>query len=616
MSPDQLTTLRAAGALSALDQHLATTLGRLAGEERPEVLLALALVSRAAAAGHVRLDLARLEGLRSQAGEPLRLERPELSHWIAALRASPLVGRGDPPTPLVLEERRYLYLHRLWDRQRRLADQLWQRVQAPPPTLDTEELRRDLERLFPQEAGTSEPDLQRLAAFVAARGRLAVISGGPGTGKTTTVLRILALLQLQALACGQRPLRCLLLAPTGKAAARLSESLRRGLPALPVPQAIRDSIPLEATTIHRALGARMRGMPRFRHGPQRPLPADVVVTDEASMIDLSLMCALAEAVPAAARLVLLGDRSQLASVEAGAILGDLCNLGGQPRGRSSGLQRAAYELGGVALPVEEPAPCGMQDCVVRLQRSYRFAAGGGIAALARAIDEGDAASAEAQLLNPQQGELRWTALAEGDGLDQLLERELLDELQAPLQAESPAQALRALERRRVLCAHHRGRLGVQRVNQRVRQLLAARGQVPAQGEWYAGRPVMVTRNEHSLQLYNGDLGLALERTGELRVHFSAPDGGTRAIHPARLPPCATAYAMTVHKSQGSEFQRVLLLLSTRVSPIMTRELLYTGITRARKQVWLAGSPEVLRAAIRRRVRRGSGLREALWEVAA
>ncbi|HUT79400.1 MAG TPA: exodeoxyribonuclease V subunit alpha [Polyangia bacterium] len=599
-----LESLAAAGWFSALDVAFARALARLAGDKDPLVALGAAEASRAVAAGHVCADLAHL------GGRPVPLEDPEAevrwpaaARWRASLITSPAVGDGSVPTPLVLDAASRLYLHRYWRYERELAKTLLARAAAPPapstgpPSLSP--LTADLERLFPAPAdpaldldglGTAD---QRAAARSALEHRFAAIDGGPGTGKTTAVARILALLAERAMAADTEPPRVALLAPTGKAAARLAESLRDALEpggpgSIATSPAVRDALPREASTIHRALGW-SPAAGGFRHDAANPLAADVVVVDETSMVDLALLARLVAAVPPAARLILLGDRDQLASVEAGAVFGDICGDQRAPSGEA-----------------------GLADCVTQLRHSFRF--GAGIRDLAAAINAGDPDLALAVLDDPAFPEVSLIEV-EGDREQSAravaLAAEGFSDLFLPT---LPQERLAALGRFRLLAAHRRGWNGAERLNREVERASALRrGSLPG-AEWYAGRPVMITLSERDLGLHNGDTGVAtLGDDGRMGVVFPGP-GGTRWVPSGRLPRHETAFATTVHKAQGSEFDEVLVVLPLRPSPVLSRELLYTAVTRARSKVAICASREAVRRAVATPIRRSSGLRDALWGV--
>lgn len=611
-----LEALWAAGVLSELDLALARGLGRLAGETHDAVLLVTALASRAVRQGHVCLDLDRLvrEGpLRDEAGAPIPgAALPTLADWAAALRASPLVvSTEESPAPLVLDGAHRLYLRRYWLHQESLAAAIAARAAATVDGVDDALLAAGLARFFGPPSGAA-PDRQRLAACVAVSRRFCVISGGPGTGKTYTVVRILALAIEQALAAGLAPPRIALMAPTGKAAARLQEAVCAGAATLPCDAHVRAAIPAAATTIHRALGASRRGPTAFRRHRGDPLPADLVVVDEASMVDMALMARLFDALPPTARVVLLGDQNQLASVEAGAVLGDICNSG-VPREVSAAFAARAASITGEPLPPAPGAPAatGIWDDIVQLDRSYRFA--GGIGRLARAINAGDLAAVWTEL--DAASEVGWRAAGPDGGLGPAGECLVLGGLEEFRAARGPRERLLALERFRVLCAHRRGPGGVEAINAEIERLLAAHAVVRPEGEWYVGRPILVTRNDYQLRLFNGDVGIiaaAPDDPGRRQAVFIAPDGGERRLSPSRLPPHETVFAMSVHKSQGSEFDAVAVLLPPEPSPVVSRELLYTAVTRARRCATIIGPRAVVDHAVTHAIARASGLRDRLW----
>ena len=572
--------------LAPLDLNFARTAARLAGEDDAAAILGAALASRFTREGHTCVDLRALAGQpmeQPEGAEPLSW--PELEGWAATLRASPMVetapasGTGQRVhAPLVIDSGDRLYLARYWLYQERLADQLRQRAMVDDTRLDPAGVAGRLDRLFAEEDRE-----QRRAAEVAVQGDLAVISGGPGTGKTSTVVKILALL----LDLSADPISVLLLAPTGKAAARLTESIRAAKAGrvASLDPALLEAIPEEASTIHRALGWRPDRPTRPSRDRDFPLAADVVVVDEASMVDLALMTRLAEAVRPGARLILLGDRDQLASVEAGAVLASICDA--------------------------EPGAS-----VVHLRRNYRFGPDSGIARLASAINAGDGAGA-VQLLQQKSPDLRWLELSTPSALKRAL-RPLVCEGYGPyLSCSGAADQLRALAGFRLLCAHRRGAFGVTSINPLVEAVLARELGLRTRSTWYPGRPLLIGRNDYQLRLFNGDVGVVHRDTdGEPRASFPASDGTLRTFAPSRLPPHETVFAMTVHKSQGSEFDQVVVVLPPARSPVVTRELLYTAVTRARDRVTIVGTADVIREAVETPVRRSSGLRDRLSPTAA
>jgi exodeoxyribonuclease V alpha subunit len=616
-----LQRLLALEVLAPVDEHFARSMARLVGGASPEVLLGAALASARTREGHVCADLGRVAGasIRDPLGRAAGdLRWPALEEWMTALARSELVGDGLLPCPLVLDRARgRLYLRRYWQYEQRVAEQIRARAALTDDSLDLPLLREGVERLFPRTGLDShEAGGQRSAAVMAVLRRFAILSGGPGTGKTSTVVKLLALLVEQA-AAAKRPRPALtLVAPTGKAAARLVESIQRAKQSLPCGPAVKRAIPEEATTIHRCL-QQLPGRPgRFRHDADNPLATDLVLVDEASMVDLALMVRLLDAVPARARLILLGDRDQLASVDAGAVLGDICNAEDR-RGFSAAFAgRIAAISGDPCTPsASAPAATGVWDCLSHLTKSYRYAESSGIGVLARAVNAGDADAVRRILTSGEYSDVALRPLPEGAGSGDEL-RALLVQGYRPYLTESGAAAkFEAFNRFRVLCAHRRGPHGVDATNELSERALAQARLLTRKGALYAGRPVLVTTNDYTVRLFNGDIGLILEdepARGRLVATFSSPDGKVRSLAPTRLPPHETAFAMTIHKSQGSEFDEVVVLLPAGISPILSRELIYTAVTRARTRVTIFGDADVVAHAVTRKIERASGLREAIW----
>jgi exodeoxyribonuclease V alpha subunit len=607
-----LRTYNAAGVLAAADVHVALCLARLAGEPDERVQLAAALAVRGVRFGSVCVDLPRAHRTvvvdRDEPAAVAPLPWPDPAGWLAACGASPLVaGRDDPagahPLRLVGD---LLYLDRYWRDEGTVAGQLSARAGRAGPAVDLDRLRAGVARLFPGPG----PDRQRLAAVVAALGRLTVLVGGPGTGKTTTVARLLALLHDQP---GDPP-RVALAAPTGKAAARLEEAVRAGAGQLP-PLDRQRLGELTGVTLHRLLGVRPDSRSRFRHDRHNHLPYDVVVVDETSMVSLTLMARLVEAVRPEARLVLVGDPDQLASVEAGAVLADLVDPAAGDPGAADVRRLVPADLE----PAGAGTPAGpLPGTVVALRRAWRF--GGGIARLAAAVQAGDAGTALAALRDGG-GDVSFTEFAEPDPARPLpaevvqpLRHDVVAAAEALAEAARAGDAQLALDRlsvHRLLCAHRRGPYGVGHWTGQVERWLA--GVVPAElaGEWYPGRPLLVTSNDYEVGLYNGDAGVVVaDRDGTAWAAF-ARGGLPVLIRPSRLSAVQTVHAMTVHRSQGSGFDRVSVLLPPAGSPLLTRQLLYTAVTRARVHVRVLGTEAAVRAAVDHPVSRASGLRERL-----
>jgi exodeoxyribonuclease V alpha subunit len=697
----------ARGWLRALDRAFAAFLAREVPDAPAPLLLAAVLASHQLGRGHVCLDLERTlaepdlalslppEGDSLEDPPPLPsalLDELTLADWQASLDHPLIVGQGPGNTPLVLDATR-LYLRRYWHHERSIQQHIAARLGDSSGANDPATLASALNALFPP---SHTLDWQKAACALAARSPFAVITGGPGTGKTTTVVKLLALLQTLALGEGRRPLRIRLAAPTGKAAARLNESIAGqvsglDLSALPVlwepdlsaigqstRQSIqgnigrlRQAVPTEVTTLHRLLGSRPDTR-HFRHNARHPLPLDVLVVDEASMVDVEMMAALLDALPPRARLVLLGDKDQLASVEAGSVLGDLC---ARAEGGHYTPETADWlaEATGQALPAEmiDPAGAPLDQAIAMLRVSHRFDAASGIGQLAGAVNH-DAPGKEKraairQVLGHGYADLSHLRL-KGDE-DRQLERLVVSGHAVGFPDAGAGRALRghplpppegyrhylqvmkgaapqprpdgeadreawddwakavltAHGQFQLLCALRRGPWGVEGLNERIRAALEKEGLIDS-GDgrrlWYPGRPVLVTRNDYGLGLMNGDIGITLAlpqlpssaesagRTPALRVAFPATDGSGRIkwVLPSRLQAVETVFAMTVHKSQGSEFTHTALLLPDAPNPILTRELVYTGITRARHWLTLVetGRGQLL-DAVERRVMRVSGL---------
>lgn len=578
----------------------------VAQEAHPAVKLAAAVLSRDAGEGHVCLPISRLRtdeflsGKTNELREQLLAQAGVPDDWSALLLASEAVSDGERPTPIVLCGDR-LYLNRMWRNELTVARFFNEANQV----VDVDEalLAQTLDALFP---ASDEIDWQKVAAAVALTRRISVISGGPGTGKTTTVARLLA-----ALIQTTRQPRCRirLAAPTGKAAARLTESLGEALRRLPLTDEQKTLLPTEASTLHRLLGAQP-GSQRMRYHAGNPLHLDVLVVDEASMIDLPMMARLIDALPEHGRVIFLGDRDQLASVEAGAVLGDICAWvnAGYTAGRAAQLER----LTGHPVPAGESDVAGaLRDSLCLLQKSYRFGSHSGIGSLARAVNNGDRHGVRATLRQAFE-DIVLHPLSTTEEYEAMLEQSQAGYgryLQLLRERAEPEALIAAFGEFQLLCALRDGPYGVSGVNEQLEQMLNRRRAItlPRHSRWYEGRPVMISRNDSALGLFNGDIGIALERGEGLRVWFPMPDGSIKSVQPSRLPEHDTAWAMTVHKSQGSEFDHAALILPAKIVPLVTRELVYTAITRAKQRLSIYADEQVLTQSIVARTERRSGL---------
>lgn len=573
--------------LSALDRHFAGFIvdleeraGRVFhrdGAERDRLWLAAALASAAGGRGHSCLDLASTEGTAVAGQVPQEaLPVPDSDEWRAILEGCATIGRPGDFTPLVLDRAGRLYLHRAWEWERQVADAV-ARLGADdsagePPAAVL------LDRYFPPKG--EEPDLQRLAAETALTRRFTVISGGPGTGKTATVARILAMAHTMF----TPPPRIALAAPTGKAAMRLRQSIEQAFSRLPEGAMPAEGLPREVRTIHRLLGV-IPGSVSFRHDRNNPLPYDMLVVDEASMVDLPLMARLLDAVPPGARVILLGDRDQLASVEAGAVLADIC---------------ASGSAAGAAGPA-----------VVQLRRSWRFGPQSGIGRLSRLVNAGDGEGALDLLRSGECPDITWRDIPSGREFDGAFDAAAGEGFSAYTSCSGPREALVQLDRFRVLTPLREGPYGTLALNRICSSALGRRRAKAVSAVCF--EPLMVSGNDYGLGLFNGDTCVTEAADERQSAWFDDGAGGVRRLSRLRLPPADPAYALTVHKSQGSEFERVLLVLPECGHELIGRELLYTAITRARERVELWSSAEVFLQAVGRRIERNSGLRDMIRE---
>lgn len=583
-----------------IDRHFAALMNRLAKIPSPELELAAKLVTSFRARGDVCVPLRDLTAI--EAKKMGGTEVPALKDWVNKLRSSGVVGGPGEFAPLILDQSDRLYLQRYWKYEDELGRNLQARLREKPPRdFDLADLAQSIAELFP---GPS--DLQKVAAFVAATSRLCVISGAPGTGKTRTIALICALLMILA---GKDELSFALAAPTGKAAARLKETIAQTGASLHLRRALK--LPADASTIQRLLGARGDSL-HFRHNAKNPLTADVVIVDEASMIDLALLAKLFDAIRPEARIILVGDKDQLASVEAGSAFRDICTPGFK-LGISASLAEAFAKTTGEKLDGTSAERAPIHSVVVELRRNYRFSPGAGIGELSNAVNWGDAKAAIAVLKSG--GPVRWRPTPSLRNFERELRERIFPRFEKLLRLSDPAIALKQLGEFAVLCALRRGPFGADTVNALLEGMLRETGLIEGTGRYHAGEPIIIVRNDYNIGLFNGDLGIVLTDivTGELRVFFRGEGEEVLNFAPGRLPAHEPAFALTVHKSQGSEFHDALVILPERDAPVLTRELLYTGITRVRETVEVWSSEEILRQTIERKIERSSGLRERLWK---
>lgn len=625
----EIGALTEAGELRRLSGAFARFIAQL-GDAPPALILAAAVLSELEGHGHSCLQLddlaagpALLLGWSddtwrqlAQAAAPLPRGVAGWSKLLAHCQQVWIRGEFDLDQPLVLDGQR-LYLRRYWRDETLVAQAVRERAAATHP-VDTKLVRSWLDKLFVAQPGAQGPDWQKLACAVALRSSVAIITGGPGTGKTYTVARLLALLFATAPEAGRQ--RVALAAPTGKAAARLKQSIDKALNELA--DRVGGDLPLReltarmgaARTLHSLLGARPDTR-AFAHHRGNPLDVDVLIVDEASMVHLEMMASLLDALPVGATLILLGDKDQLASVEAGAVLGDLCHAAHEGHYSAATIAYIEAASGEIIPDIYRGDGGALAQQTVMLRYSRRF--GGPIGQLALAVNGGDTARAE-QVLRAGDESVRWLEHAQPAQLLQLAHAGYAPYLQLLRDGASGEhedwvrRILLSFETFRILCAVRDGEWGVAGLNEAIEKRLAASHLLRHGAEWYVGRPVMVTRNDYSTRVFNGDIGVTLPdpaRAGALRVYFLEGDA-VRSVLATRLRNVETAFAMTVHKSQGSEFRHTVLALPRERNAVLTRELVYTGITRA-SEVFTLVTPggDVLQEAIASRTHRTSGLRD-------
>ncbi len=687
--PEDLDNLLKEGSLRSQDYFFADFIGRACGFDDKNLLLAAALVSHAVGNGSVCLDLEEKAGAKfpidddveSEATLPgegavqkTKITLPTQAEWLESLnaaQAAACIGKPGAPLvkPLVLDGHR-LYLYRYWRYERAVAAALSDRAK----TLAGQKLPGWFgarlaayftvpDKYKDNESAQTALNVQKLAALSAFRNRLTLISGGPGTGKTFTIASVLALLVEQAIET-KTPIRIRLAAPTGKAAMRMVESIRKAKQAMQLEDSIRKAIPEEASTLHRLLGT-VPGSPYFRHNAENPLNAEVVIVDEASMIDLPIMAKLIDALTSEARLILLGDMNQLVSIEPGHVFGDICSAASAPMAFSPAIHKDYRSVGGqdfVGNTITWDGKPGLGDCLVKLDFSFRFPPEGPIGRISEAIINHNPDAAWSILSThgmggaPQAGDTD-VGIAGHLAPESLYDNErrplkdlrhaILAGYKAYLDAETLEQSFKALGAFRMLSAFRKGRYGINSLNRLIEDVLSLKDvkretmseeykpkrALAADSEFYERRPILITKNDYSLNLFNGDIGIVLDEQTDATEPVSGMEkiqgsGGRRrvayfertdkdgkptyeAISVNMLPPHETAFAMTIHKIQGSEFGQVLILLPPKDHKFLTRDLLYTAITRAKTHVELWCTEEIVKAAVLRKTMRASGLGDAL-----
>ena len=593
--------------ISLLDLHLAQFLvnkidcdDEITAKRFAFLVLSLSMEVRA---GHVCFDLTRLQNIEPQIW--LELNSPQIDDWIKVLKLASnrhVVSFGDQLAPLMFIENK-LYFQRMWLDEGFVAQYFNQTQLDITTNID---LKQILNQLFTYDSASI--DWQKIAVAIALTRKVAIISGGPGTGKTTTVAKILA-----GIVLNNPTTRIVSAAPTGKAASRLTESLGRAIEQLSFESL---NIKTEAVTLHRLLGAKTDNR-SFSYNKHNQLHIDVLVIDEASMVDLNMMARIIEALPASARLILLGDKDQLSSVEAGAVFGDLCDFisNGYSQLRAHELSR----LTGYTIPIADQPTMAITDSICLLKKSYRFNESSGIGLLANAVKEGQYLNVKKLLADNTLQDISYYELLSNQTYQAVLNdcvEHYKNYLNAINRSNDIATVLTKFTQCRLLCALREGKFGVEGLNKQIELLLAKHKLIRLnhRDQWYIGRPIMILRNSTSLGLYNGDIGITLTAehdSSKLRVYFPFSDGTIKGFSPYRLPEHETAYAMTIHKSQGSEFDHVNIILPTEFSPLLNRSLLYTAITRAKKAVSIFADAKILERVVKSQIHRESGLVEQI-----
>lgn len=592
---------------SEIDIYFAKFIQRLSEKKDPMLFLTLAFLSRETSAGHICLDLSEHAG-KQLIDKDKSIVFPTFPEWQKNLMAVSAVGRPGEKKPVILDESGRLYLFRYWQYETDLAEALIKRTKTEHSLQDSSFSLEMIKKYFPDTENGS-PDMQKVAALTALLKKFCIICGGPGTGKTTAVAKILALM----LEYRQKELRIALAAPTGKAADRLQKAITSSKTELPCSEKIISCIPETASTLHRLLGT-IPNASSFRYNKDNLLPHDVIVIDEASMIDLPMLSKTFSAAGPETSIILIGDKDQLASVESGAALGDICTKNAvnffSSDHCSAFKNYAGIEIISSSKKTRLPV---LSDCIVELNKNYRFKNKSEIFKLSSAINKGDVNETLA-VLEDAHDDVSHIQTSFQAHIKTHLSNIITENFLSFIKAPSCEIALQLLEHFRILCALRKGPFGTMGINSVIEKKLVEMNQINPDSRFYHGRPVMITQNDYSLKLFNGDTGIIFndpDKKGETKAYFKENDNSIRSFHPSALPEHETVYAMTIHKSQGSEFNNVMLVLPEKESPVLTRELLYTAVTRTKENIQIIGSEKIISYAVSRNIERRSGLKDML-----
>lgn len=593
---ESLKQLHENGIISLVEVEYVRYLTQLNPEESEEVLWAAAACLHAQRNGHICLDFEaiRNEHLFNDKRSDFIFTESLTNNWVEKLKNSELVSSGNELKPLVLEDHR-LYLHKFWKYEEELAG--WLKNKSQNSKKISELVKQSIHSIKPANEDLFEINWQHVAMYLSFLKDLLIISGGPGTGKTYTVLSILA---SQVLV--KDDLRIALAAPTGKAARRLSESIEQGKAHLSGEANKKLDRIQDATTVHKLLGSDYTGT-RFKYNEQQKLPYDLVVVDEASMLDITMWIRLIRALGKHTKLIVLGDKDQLASVEAGSILGDIC------RGENSfsaKITESISRASGIQVPLANNKPA-INDCILFLNKSYRFGDDSGIHKFAEAVNEFDDDRAIDILKNPSYKDITWK-IPDESVVNEVISKYAVSHYQDYTQ-NGKKDILTASSKKKILCSVRNGPLGINRINEDAERQIRLKSEGIKNREWYAGRIIISTKNNSTLKIRNGEIGVCYGEEAS-KIIFEGEE--IREISTTRLSAYEPAYAITIHKSQGSEFDEVAILLSGSVKTIVSKEILYTSVTRARKNTLIIGYEDTIRAAIKHSVIRNSGLQQKIW----